>query len=164
MKRILLIIISIVLVSCSDETIDMSAVGSWKLTGYNVAGGFDINNDGIKSVNLLDEFDCENNETLTFELNGVVSSIETFNPEINIVLVDEATNEYAFNVTCDLEGVIGFAANYSQNGKIVYYNNKIASIIENEMTVVFEDAIEIFNADVSQVVATQDLTLVYTKQ
>ena len=164
MKRILLIIISIVLVSCSDETIDMSAVGSWKLTGYNVANGFDINNDGIKSVNLLDEFECQNNETLTFELNGVVSSIETFNPEINIVLVDESTNEYAFNITCDLEGVIGFATNYSQNGEIITYNSKNATIIGNEMKMVFEDAIEIFNADLTQVIANEDLTLVYTKQ
>jgi hypothetical protein len=164
MKSIFFIITLILLVSCSNETIDMSAVGSWKLTGYNVATGLDINNDGIKSVNLLHEFDCENNETLTFELNGVVSSIETFNPEIKIVLVDEAINEYAFNVTCDLEGVIGFATSYSQNGNEVTYNNKSATIYNDELSVVFKDALKIYNSDLTQVIATEDLTLVYTKQ
>ncbi|MFH4964131.1 hypothetical protein V8G69_03935 [Gaetbulibacter sp. M235] len=164
MKRILFIISTIFLVSCSNETIDMSAVGTWKLTGYNVSNGFDLNNDGIKSLNLLNEFECENHETLTFELNGVVSSTETFNPEVDVILIDEATNEYAFNVVCDIEGVIGFASNYSQNGEIVTYNNKNATIIGNELSVVFEDAIKIYNSDSTQVVSTENLTLVYTKQ
>jgi len=164
MKRILITIISAILfVSCSNETIDMSAVGTWKLTGYNVANGFDLNNDGIKSLNLLNEFECENHETLTFELNGVVSSDKTFNPEVDVILLNEATNEYTFNVVCDLEGVIGFASNYSQNGEIVTYNNKNAVIKGNELSVVFENAIKIYNSDLTQIVDTENLTLVYTK-
>jgi hypothetical protein len=166
MKRILLIIlVSICSFACTDEIYDFASVeGEWKLTGYNSVTGFDINDDGVKSVNLLEEIECTNNETLIFDSNGVMSSNNTFNPKIDIALKDGSKSEYVFNVECDLEGVIGFATGYSQNGDIITYKNHSASIIENQIFIVFENAIEIYNADYTEVIETQDLTLVYTKQ
>lgn len=151
--------------ACSNESYDSTTVeGMWKLTAYNVDNGFDINNDGIKSINILDEIDCANNEFLTFEPNGVISSNLTFNPDIRIVLLDGTTDEYVFNVTCDNEGVIGFAANYTQNGETITYNNKNVSIIDNQLYVVFKNAVKIYNEGFIEVVDTKDLTMVYTKQ
>ena len=167
MIRILLIIsfVSLFFVACSTDNDDsMSVEGVWKLTEYNVSDGFDINGDGIKSTNLLDEIDCENNEFLTFESNGVMSSNLSFNPNILIALLDGTTDDYTFNVACDEEGVIGFAANYTQKGETIIYNNHNASIIGNQLYVAFKKAVKIYNESFTEVVKAKDLTLVYTKQ
>ena len=166
MKRILFVfLISIVSFSCSNESYDATTVeGKWKLTAYNVADGFDINNDGIKSINVLDEIDCVSNEFLTFESNGVMYSDSTFNPDIRIALLDGTTNEYAFNITCDQEGVIGFATNYTQKGDTITYNNRKVSIIGNQLYVEYKNGIKIYNENFTKVVGTKDLTMVYTKQ
>jgi hypothetical protein len=155
----------ICLVSCSsDDTSDMTVEGTWKLVSWNVPDGFDINNDSIKSLNLLDEIDCTNNETLLFENNGIVSSNQTFNPKIEIALSNEILNTYTFNVVCDNEGVVSFASNYTQNGNTIVLNEGTASIKSNELSRVFLDAIKIYNEDFTAVIATKDLTLIYIKQ
>ena len=151
--------------SCSTDNDDNeSVVGEWRLTSYNIASEFDINSDGVFSTNILDEIECANNETLIFESNGVMSSNATFNPTIDIILLDEITNEYTFNVVCDSEGIISFASEYSQNGEIISYSNKEASIQGNQLYVVFESAIKVLSKDLLQVVSTEDLILTYTKQ
>lgn len=157
--------LSLLLVSCTNNTDDIISVeGVWELTEYNVANGFDINNDGVANTNLLEEIECLNQETLIFESNGVVKSNTTFNPSIDIALVNEATNEYTFDVKCDLEGVIGFASNYAQNGNTVSYNNINSNLIDKQLHIVFKDAIKIFNSNYSEVIKTEDLILVYSRQ
>lgn len=150
MKRILFILLlSLLSLSCTDEIYKLASVeGIWSLTGYNVEEAFDINNDGIKSINLLEEIECANNEILIFESNGVMSSNSTFNPSIIIALINGTTYDYMFNVQCDLEGVVGIASSYSQNDDVVRYNNHIATIIDNQLNIVFKDAMEIFNMDI----------------
>lgn len=93
-----------------------------------------------------------------------MSSNSTFNPSIIIALINGTTYDYMFNVQCDLEGVVGIASSYSQNDDVVRYNNHIATIIDNQLNIVFKDAMEIFNMDYTEVLETQDLTLVYSKQ
>jgi len=168
MKRILLVlgIASFISVACSNEPLDSSVVGSWKLTEVNInlPNGFDINNDGVRNTNLLDEIDCANKEVLTFEPNGVMQSNLTFNPDVDIFLLDEATQNYAFNVKCDLEGAIGYATSYIQEGEIIKYNNRSAFLVGNQLYMIFKSAIAIYNSDGSEIVDIEDLTLVYTKQ
>jgi len=167
MKRILFstLVFSFLVSACSNDDSDVSSVeGVWKLVAYNVAEGFDINKDGIKSVNILEEIECVNNEVLVFESTGVVSTHFSFNPEIQIYRLNEVTNEYAFNVECDIEGVISYASSYSQKGNTITFNNHKASVADNQLLLVFEDAIEIFNSDFTIVLAREDLTLVYSKQ
>ena len=167
MKRILFstLVFSFLVSACSNDDSDVSSVeGVWKLTAYNVADGFDVNSDGIKNINLLNEMECLNNEVLVFESNGSMHSSSTFNPVIQIYTLNEVTNEYAFNVECDIEGVISYATSYSQKGNTITFNNHNASVSDNQLYIVFEDAIEIFNSDFTKILAREDLTLVYAKQ
>ena len=83
----------------SQDSNDSSITGVWKLTAWNVEEGFDINNDGTISTNLLNEIDCSRNETLFFDNKGVVSLNTTFNPDLDIFVLDDSTREYSFNVS-----------------------------------------------------------------
>ncbi len=167
MKRILVILTFSFfwLFACSSDDSNLTSIeGIWKLVAYNVGEGFDINNDGIKSINLLEEIGCTNNEELLFESTGVVYTNASFNPGIKIYIVNEETNAYAFNIVCDTEGVISFASNYIQKENTIAFNNHNAVISNNQLYIVFQDAIGIYNSDFTKVLRRVDLTLVYSKQ
>ena len=156
---------SLLLTSCyKDSDDEMTVEGVWELTAYNVVDGFDINNDGIASVNLLNELSCSNNETLVFNSKGIVTSNQTFNPNIEISLANGTSNNFIFNVKCDAEGTIGYATNFTVNGNMVLINDSVSTLNGNKLSRIFVDAIKIYNQDFTQMVATKDVTLVYTKQ
>lgn len=165
MRRILFIIlISLFSFACSDEMYEFASVeGEWKLSEYNVAIGFDINKDGEKNVNLLKEIDCLNNEILIFETTGIVSSVSSFNPDIHIGLSEE-TNHYVFDVSCEDEGIIGWATSFIQNGETISFNNATATVLNEDLHVVFKDAFNIYDINNTIVLETYDLIMVYTKQ
>jgi len=165
MKRnFLIILIYLFSFACSDEMYEFASVeGEWILSEYNVAAGFDINKDGEKNVNLLKELDCLNNEILIFETTGTVSAVSSFNPDIHISLAQD-TNEYIFDVSCDNEGIIGWATSFSQNGETISYNNATATVINEELHVVFKNAFNIYDINNTQVIETYDVIMVYTKQ
>ena len=170
-KLLLNLCIAFVLVcftSCSTDDMqdsnNSSITGVWKLTAWNIDGGFDINNDGTVSTNLLNEIDCSRNETLFFDNDGVVSLNTTFNPDINIALLNIETSEYSFNVACDTEGVISLATSYTVNDSMIMIGESEAQIDGNQIFLVFQDRIKIYNEDFTQVLETKDLTLVYNKQ
>lgn len=152
--------------SCSSDDMQNNSnlVGTWELSAWNVEGGFDLNDDGIVSTNLLNEIDCTQNETLLFEANGVVSLNTTFNPDIEIVLLNDSDNQYSFNVDCDTEGVISLATSYSVNGNSVSIGESMALLDANQISIVFKNSLEIHNEDLTEVIATKDLTLVYSKK
>lgn len=154
--------------SCSSDDMqdsdNSSITGVWTLTAWNIDEGFDFNNDGTVSTNLLSEIDCSQNETLFFEKNGTVSLNTTFNPDIDIALLNEENNEYNFNVTCDNEGIISLATSYTVNDSIVMIGETEAQFDGNQITLVSEDRIKIYNEDFTEVVETRDLTLVYFKK
>jgi hypothetical protein len=157
---------SVIFTSCSSDggDGDTSIVGTWKLTTWSINMPLDLNNDGVSSTNLLDEVGCTNNETLVFEANGVISSNDSFNPKIAVILLDDTANDYVFDIVC-AEGVIGFATSYTQtNDNTVVFNDKESTISGHQLSCVYEDAIKIYNEDLTEVVATKNLTLVYTKQ
>ncbi|TGV02704.1 hypothetical protein [Flavivirga rizhaonensis] len=167
MNRLLFILcFALLITSCSGEdNNDASIVGRWKLTAWEVADGFDMNNDGIVNTNILNEIECISNETLIFETEGVVSSNKTFNPDIDIALQEGTTDKYVFKVRCDEEGVIGFATTYSlKNTDTVIFNDNESAIVGNQLFRLIKESIKIYNKDFTEVVATKDLTLVYTKQ
>lgn len=143
---------------------DFSVVGTWELTMWTIQESIDLNDDTISSMNLLDEASCDNNETLKFDDNGTVSSNMTYNPQVTISLRDGSTDDYIFNVVCDMDGTIGTASEYTQNSNSVTLFNTSAVLNGNQLTVVYEDAIDIYNEALTEVVATKDLTLVYTKK
>ena len=152
--------------SCSkDEVItnDSSVVGVWKLTNYNIGFSVDINKDGTKDFNILNEIDCVVNEELVFKSNGTVASNDSFHHTIDISKSD-LNEAYVFNITCN-EGYISFATTYIQNNNnSVEFNDVISIINNNQLTRVFENAIEIYNEDFTEIVEVKNLTLTYTKQ
>ncbi|MEZ4793000.1 MAG: hypothetical protein R2783_05945 [Gelidibacter sp.] len=151
--------------SCSkDGGDDPSVVGEWELATWTINVPIDLNDDGITSTNLLDEATCDNSERLIFDVNGTVSSNATYNPHVTISLVDGTTDGYVFNVDCDTEGSIGIAGTYTQNGNLVTLFDSTASIDGNLLTIVYEDAIDIYDEDLSTVLTTKDLTLVYYRK
>jgi hypothetical protein len=143
---------------------DSSVVGSWQLTTWSVFIPIDLNNDAITNNNLLNEATCDNNETLIFESNGTVSSNSTYNPQVYISLVNGTTDNYSFDVDCDTEGAIGLAGTYTQNNNSITLFNTTAVINGNQLTVVYENAIDIYNEGFTEIMDTKDLTLVYTKK
>ncbi len=156
--------------SCTSEDIQESnnsqVLGVWKLNAWNIENGFDINNDGVVSTNLLNEIDCSYQETLLFEANNVVSLNTTFNPNLDVVLLNnsDADDEYRFNVECDTEGIVSLASLYTLSGSIISFGNIEAVIENNKISIIYKNRIEIYNEDLTQIVETKDLTLVYIKQ
>lgn len=151
--------------SCSKdevETNEPSVVGAWRLSNYGIGLSVDIDKNGTKSFNVLDEIDCEVNEELVFKSNGTVASNDSFHHVINISK-SSLTNNYIFNVECS-EGYISTATSYIQeNNNMVEFNGVISTISNNQLTRVFENAIEIYNEDFTEMIEFQNLTLVYTK-
>lgn len=118
MKRLFFIAVGAMMVlSCSsddDETIANAAIeGTWKLTKYEVPRGFDLNNDGTVSNNLLTEVTCTANSSLVFNGGGTV----TFNFAQVYVDLDqlEGTEMYRYTTECELIGDEDYEYTVSDN-------------------------------------------------
>lgn len=165
LKHLLLFVILGLVTACSKEDVDTHAiVGEWKLTSWTASHiPFDLNHDNITSTNLLDEIDCANNEILVFTADKFMHSDDTFNPIVTMVLLNGITDDYRITAEC-AEGIIGFSKAYTLVSETeVQIDNNIATINGNQLTIVYENAIAIYNEVLAQVIATKDLTLVYTK-
>jgi hypothetical protein len=161
---LLLALVSVIFASCSKDEINENSkvIGSWTLTNYEIGVSVDIDKNGSESFNLLEELECENKEVLIFEANGTVSSNDTFNPNIAISKLD-ISDDYVFDVEC-AEGIISFATSYVLDNNTVEFSDKTSNISGNTLTRVFENAIEIYNEDFSEIQETRNLTLIYTKE
>jgi len=152
--------------SCSKddlETNNPSVVGVWKLSSYDIGISVDIDKDDKRNTNILNEIDCEVNEELVFKSNGTVASNDSFHHIIDISK-SNLTNDYIFNVECS-EGYISTATSYvKESNTRIEFNGIVSTINSNQLTRVFENAIEIYNEDFTEVVEVKNLTLVYTKQ
>ncbi|MGB3608650.1 hypothetical protein [Psychroserpens sp.] len=160
----LLITFFISLMSCSKEEIDNtpSIIGDWVLTSYNIGILVDLDKDGNESLNLLDEMVCENNEILTFTSEGIVSSNNTFHPTIS-VLQSDLNGDYMVDVEC-AEGAIGFTSTYSFETNSVNFNNNTSRISEDTLETIYENAVEIYNLEGTEIVEIKNLTLTYSKR
>ena len=166
-KEIVLVVIVLMslLNSCKKavKTKQLKCLGEWRLINYSIGEAYDINNDGVSHLNLLNELNCENKEVLKFESTGIVSSIASYNPRLNMSQPD--TNEsYVFNIECP-EGVIGFATDFEQISDSTFrFNGREFTILDNTFTLVLIDEIEISDSsNLSEIVKTKDLSLTYSK-
>lgn len=159
------LMLSIFLASCSKEDSNVeSVVGTWELTTWTVNIPIDLNNDTVTSTNLLDESVCENNELLIFETNGTVFSNNTFNPSVIVSQLNATPDAYVFDVQCDLDGSIGLAETFSQNENNIMLFNTTAVIVGNQLTVTFQDAVDIYNEDRTEILSSKDLILIYARK
>ena len=166
MKNLVLLLATacVLFTSCSIEPVEtVSFEGTWKLTEWSVNIPIDLNNDVIESTNLLDEIDCESHETLVFDSQGTVISNFTFNPKVDIALVDASTNNYEVLVECDTEGVISTATTYVRDKNVLIIDDRMATFKNDKLVIVFKDAQKIYNQDFTSVIGTKNLKLVYTK-
>ncbi len=151
---------------CSTEAVDVEEnplEGGWKLTTWTVGIPVDLNNDAVFSTNLIEEIPCEAMEMLTFSVDGTVASNLTFNPSV-MISKNEALGVYVYQVECETEGSIGFAASYAHKGSSVFINDREAIINGNTLTMVYKNAQKVHNIAKTDVLETKDITLVYTKQ
>lgn len=156
--------LSALTVSCSPNNNNPEAPleGVWYLTAWNIDQSVDIDHDGAGHVNLLEEVACENNETLEFDSSGIAAFNNTFNPNIKITALNSAMETLDFNVMCDA-GVLGSASSYSKNGNSLIIGNISATINGNDITIIQKNKLQVFNADMSQVMSNKDVVKVYTK-
>ncbi len=145
--------------SCEDEN---PLLGEWKLSSWHIDIEMDLDNDTIKSSNLLDEASCENKEMLTIFKNGTINAINTYNPTVKI---SKNGDKYVFDVECN-KGSIGFATNFKvlDDKVIIEPNGEEYHFSGKQLTRVFEDAINIYNIDFTEVIETKDLVLSYIKE
>ncbi len=145
---------------------EVSIVGTWKMTAWNVPEGQDINQDGITSNNLLDEMDCYNNETILFNSNNTAVSTSTSYADIELNLVVGTTNEFDYSITCVPE-IETTDLTWTQTGNIVTTTALGAStnltLNGNELSFLIPEGFTVVSDDSSTTVI-QDLTIVYTKQ
>ena len=154
----------IICLSCSKDNVENPVIGNWELTTWTVDIPFDLDNDMASSTNFLDKTACNVNETLSFDDNGNVSSSDTFNPEITIRLKDGTSDVYFVNEVC-AEGSIGFSTSYIQvNNQNVELNGAVGIVANKKLTLVYVNAVKIYNEALTEVIATKDLTLVYMKK
>ncbi|WP_178984017.1 hypothetical protein [Winogradskyella helgolandensis] len=149
--------------SCSDKN-EHGVVGTWLLTTRTVNIPFDVNQDGVSNTNLIAEINCNERETLTFEINGTVSSGNEFSNVLRY-FKEENTDVYKVNSDCNREGIISFASEYSTpEENTIKVSARVYVLNGDTLTTVYKNAVDIYNEDFTEVIETKDLTLVYTKQ
>ncbi|MCB0444603.1 MAG: lipocalin family protein [Gelidibacter sp.] len=174
MKKVifsLLAIAVLALTSCSkddDSNSSTSLTGTWKLTAWNSATGYDINNDGTASTNILNELDCYNNETVVFSANNTAMAHSTSYADITAEITTGTTDEYTYTVDC-VDEVDSFALTWSLNGNTITFDEGtpdeiVATLSGNTFSLLVPEGLVIYDANNVNEVVIQDLTLVYTKQ
>lgn len=175
MKRFLLLFTIIsCLVSCSsddDGAADPgdSLTGTWKLTAWNTQTAFDINNDGTASTNILDEINCLDNETITFNINNTAVVNNTSALDIEVFVDPDSSNGFVFEVDCEsISDIINLS--WDKNGNQVILLEEgfedepiVANLDGTTLTIIINDALEVYGSDFD-VEFTEDFVIVYTKQ
>ena len=158
--RFFLLSVFAIVLSCKNNS--DSVIGEWQLLSYSFGIDMDINGDSVMSRNVLDETQCDNNETLTIKSNGTLNTTRTFAPKITVKKVD---NNYNVNVEC-LKGSIGFASSYKLFGdKLKLDSGDFYVFSDGEQLIrTFKDYVKVYNQDLSQVVETKDIIMIYVKK
>ncbi len=94
-KTFLASIAFLIIVSCQDTN---PLFGKWKLSSWDIGLEMNLNEDTIKSFNLLDEVDCKNKEVLTIKSDGTINSVNTFSP---LIKISKTNKKYNLNASCN---------------------------------------------------------------
>lgn len=149
---------------CSDNHNKKPIVGTWELVSWTVDVPFEIENNLTSNLNFLEKTTCKVNETLTFDHLGNVTSEDTFSPKITIRLKDDLSNNYIIDEIC-AEGTIGFSTEYLEiDDKSIELNGATGVFTAKELTLVYANAVKIYNEALTEVIGKKDLTLTYLKK
>ena len=168
----LLAVSTLILNSCSSDddgnSSNVSLVGTWKLTAWNSTTAFDINNDGTASTNLLQEFDCYDNETIVFSANNTAIANSTSYADITAEITAGTTDEYTYTIEC-IDEADFFPLTWTLNGNTLIFDQDTedeitATLSGNTISILIPAGFEVYSEDFSDVVVSEDIIFVYTKQ
>lgn len=153
---------------CSDDTNEPTdIVGTWLMTAWMGEEPIDLNNDGVESLNFLDEMDCYNNETLVFNANNTVVATSNAYADFEFSIVAGTTNTYEYTITCINEVDITNGT-WTQNGNTVSISEGTESSIwtlnGNQLSILVPSGFIAYSSEDSEVTTIQDITFIYTKQ
>lgn len=172
MKKIAFtLLMATLLFSCKkddDGNTQVSVEGNWKLTAFTTETGFDFNEDGTASNNVMSETNCYQNETVLFSGNGSATSTNRSYADITLELVAGSTTEYEYSVTCVQETEIN-TLSWTQSGNTISITESgetiTGTLSGSVLTIVIPSG---FFVEVEETggtgFTTEDVTFVYTKQ
>jgi len=172
MKKIVFtLLIASLLFSCKkddDGDSGTSLEGTWKLTSFTTETGFDFNEDGTASNNVMSETNCYQNETVLFNGNGSGTATNRSYADITLELVAGSTTEYEYSVTCVQETETN-TFSWTQSGNTISITESgetiSGTLSGSVLTIVIPSGffVEIEEAGGTGF-TTEDVTFVYTKQ
>ena len=152
---------------CTNEQTTEGLVGTWLLTAWLGEEPIDLNNDGVESINFLEEMDCYSNETIVFNSDNTGTATSTSYAEFEFIIEVGTTNSFEYTITCIDETEITNAT-WSQNGNIITISDEFGetewTLNGNQLSIFVPSGFFAFNSDDAEVTTIQDLTFVYTKQ
>ncbi len=158
-RQITIVLLILLAFGCAKDKDPL--MGEWKLTSWFAGIPIDLNNDNILSTNLLKETDCPNKEILTVKRDSTISSVDTFNPIVNVKKTDTI---YNLEVECS-KGTIGFATSFKKHLYKLHLDSGGEFVFKNDKLVrVFKGAIKVYDSTNVNVIEKHDLVLTYKKE
>jgi hypothetical protein len=151
----------------NDNQPNEGIVGNWLMTAWIGEEPIDFNNDGLESVNFLDEMDCYTNETILFNADNSAVATSTSYAEFWFTIEVGTTDTFEYTITCFDETELTDYT-WTQNGNIVTLSDGIddfeATINGNQLSIFVPSGFLAFSSEDAEVTTSQDLTFIYTKQ
>ncbi|MFC0604812.1 hypothetical protein [Winogradskyella pulchriflava] len=150
---------------CESEFVD--TVGTWKLVGWVTNVLRDIDNDGIVTNNYLDEIDCYDNETLTFNADGTGTLFLRSRADITFTPLSGPQGGEDFFVDCySISEDVPFS--WVQNANSITFTLTDGTVSNyfrngNSLYVAFDDGFYATNTEDSNSVIVERVTFVYYK-
>ncbi|WP_298508471.1 lipocalin family protein [uncultured Kordia sp.] len=174
MKRLLLFyVMTTLLLGCSsddDDAIPLEPLvtGTWKMTNAIIEQGIDI--EGMKVLDLLQEVNCYQNETITFNEDGTALVSTNSFLKVEASLVEGTQDEYTYAADC-----VNDSDTYSATWSIVDRDlllteeDGFVSRVPNFgggqfMVFSIPEGFEILRDDGTTIHAEEDILLVYKRQ
>jgi len=153
--------------SCNNGQSVSDIIGTWQLTAWLVQNGLDLNNDGSANLNLLDEMDCYNNETIVFNTDNRAFINSRSFAEIVVEFEAGSTNSFDYFINCIEEENIT-TATWTEDGDSITLaydgtDEEIQFTLEtNQLSLLVPEGFFAQSSDFSLEVL-EDITIVYTK-
>jgi hypothetical protein len=151
----------------SCEPVFVDTVGTWRLVSWLNDVPLDINNDGVVTNDYLEEIDCYNNETITFNPNGTGTFFYRSIANFTFTTVMGSTADIDFNVTCN-DINIDQTFTWTQSGNTIEITMTDGTILNhfrngNSLFVVIQDGFLATNTEDSADVFSESVTYVYVR-
>jgi hypothetical protein len=170
-SKFIFIFLLIIISSCSKDSTEtevstISPAGKYKLTAFNTSVPTDLNTDGKKSTNQLDETNCLNDSYLT------VNSDNTFKANSKGVEIEYDANDNA-SMTCSVDPDITGTWSFKDNSVTFTYKevgtvdpkSDVFKLEQNKLSLKIKGGTIVgISSDGVPIELISDIELIYTKQ